>query len=76
MTKVNVDKAIDFVLASGDPILSALALFAAGRTNAEQALNAVKAYQRNDGGRWTTAAGQQITATSTAPSSRWTRCSC
>ncbi len=30
MTKVNVDKAIDFVLASGDPILSALALFAAG----------------------------------------------
>ena len=54
MTKVNTDKAIDFVQASGDPILSALALFAARRTDAKQALDAIKAYQRNDGG-WTKA---------------------
>ena len=54
MTKVNADKAINFVRASGDSILSALALFAVGRIDTGQALDIIKAYQRNDGG-WTKA---------------------
>jgi len=52
MASVDVGKAIDFVRASGDPILSALALLAIGETTTRQALEVLSAYQRPDGG-WT-----------------------
>ena len=52
MTKVNTDKAISFVQASGDRVLSAMALFVAGKMDIGRALDAIKAYQRDDGG-WT-----------------------
>ncbi len=45
MSKVNVDQAIDFVQASGDAILSALALSAAGRMDTEQTLGIIKAHR-------------------------------
>lgn len=52
MTQVNIDKAIRFVYASKDPILSAMASFAAGLKATGEVLDTLKAYQRADGG-WT-----------------------
>ncbi len=53
-SEVSISRAVDFVCASGDSILSALALYSAGRMDTEQVLDIIKAYQRNDGG-WTKA---------------------
>ena len=53
MSKVNIEKAIRFVQNSQDPVLSALALYATGRIDTEQALDTIKVYQRDDGG-WKT----------------------
>jgi hypothetical protein len=77
MTQVNVDKAIDFVCTSGDSILSALALSVAGRMDAEQVLDIIKVYQRNDGG-WTKAdmdfQGDLSIITATSVALQWLLC--
>lgn len=52
MTKVNVDRAVSFVQSSGDPVLSALALFATGRIGTGEAIDTISVYQMADGG-WT-----------------------
>jgi hypothetical protein len=52
MKKIDIEKAYQFIQASGDPILSALADFARGRKSDAEVLNTLKAYQRPDGG-WT-----------------------
>ncbi|NMC12751.1 MAG: hypothetical protein GYA34_07685 [Chloroflexi bacterium] len=52
MATINRDKAFQFVQASGDPVLSALAAYAIGEKSAAEALQAIQTYQRPDGG-WT-----------------------
>jgi hypothetical protein len=52
MADVNIDKAVNYVIKSGDAVLSALASFAAGQIKTTETLNIIKQYQREDGG-WT-----------------------
>lgn len=52
MANINKDKALQFVQASSDPILSALANYAVGKQSAAEALATLQAYQLFDGG-WT-----------------------
>lgn len=52
MAKVDIDKAIQFVHDSKDPIFSAMASFAVEKISIEKVLDTLKAYQRADGG-WT-----------------------
>ncbi|MBN1538454.1 MAG: hypothetical protein JW908_17090 [Anaerolineales bacterium] len=52
MIQIDIDKAVHFVEASGDLVLSALAAYAAGKQGAAETLQIIKAYQRSDGG-WT-----------------------
>jgi hypothetical protein len=52
MPQVDIDRAVQFVHASKDPILSALALYAAGTMGTGEVLDTLKACQRADGG-WT-----------------------
>lgn len=52
MPQIDIDKAVQFVHASKDPILSALASYAAGTMNTGKVLDVIKTYQRADGG-WT-----------------------
>jgi hypothetical protein len=52
MPQVDIDKAIRFVYASKDPILSAMAAFVGGLKGTKEVLDTLKAYQRADGG-WT-----------------------
>jgi hypothetical protein len=52
MTQIDTGKAVQFVQASQDPVLSALASFAAGTMGTAEALDTLRVYQRVDGG-WT-----------------------
>jgi hypothetical protein len=52
MPQVDINKAVQFVHASNDPILSAMASFVAGKVRAKKVISTLKAYQRADGG-WT-----------------------
>lgn len=50
MVDVNIDKAIGFVQASGDVVLSALAQYSTGKVKTTEVLEIIKQYQRADGG--------------------------
>ncbi len=52
MTQGDIDKAIRFVYASRDPVLSAMASYVGGLKGTREVLDVLKAYQREDGG-WT-----------------------
>lgn len=52
MKTVDLDKATAFVLGTNDPVLSSLALYASGNCGREVVVDALRAYQRDDGG-WT-----------------------
>ncbi len=52
MSKIDLNRAFQFVKASGDPILTALAAYAIGKQSTNDALQTIQAYQRPDGG-WT-----------------------
>jgi hypothetical protein len=52
MKNIYMDKAVQFVQASGDPVLSGLAAYATGKQDAAEALATIETYQCPDGG-WT-----------------------
>jgi hypothetical protein len=52
MPQIDVHKAIQFIEATNDPVLSTLAKYVVGQRNTEQVIDILKTYQRSDGG-WT-----------------------
>ena len=52
MSTVDPDRAMTFVLNSNDPVLSGLAKYATGDCSREEAIEALRINQREDGG-WT-----------------------